>query len=1046
MNVFLSALGRLCEERPLEEKRLLAPSLRIAHQWVESLARSGTAALNLRPATLGSLALELAQPGMRARDARLASDLARTVLVGRAWARAAGSPAGASPPRGGGYLSRLEPTYRLVETLRGAVDSLRLAGLGPEELARAGFEAEAKGRELSALLANYLDELRLRSLVDYAEALRLAARSLASGEVHFEGIVVLPSDLRLRRLERELLTALPRGRVVELPVDEPAGPAADAPSGETASGRSEMTAFVASGHACEVREVLRLVLDERLSLDEVELLHTDYETYVPIVHETLLSLGLPAGKEGGTAGVPATFAEGLPVRLSRPGRALSAWLRWVSEGYQPAHLASAISDGLLDVPGMASADTSFASLAGTLADLRIPPDRDRYLAALKRPDAGPGRVRRGRDDDGSGGARARDERRSRELELLRRLVEGLLELSPPVSSTPEALFAGASRLVREKARVADEFDAISRDMLAERIDEMSSLLAPAQEAGLDVRDWLDGLPGSLRSGGSGPRPGMLHVAGIFSGGHSGRPRTFIVGLDDGRMPSAAIQDPILLDAERSRLSRDLLDSRRELEERELAFRRLCARLRGRVTFSYSSRDIAREREAFPSRAFVSVAGGAVAAPLALPDGLPNPPQAAAFVPPSAERALDEGEWWLWRLLCAAKPEPASGTRSAGEGGLSAVARRFQHLAAGLEAERMRGSAAFTVFDGRLPDPGAALDPLRSDGPPMSATRLEALGRCPFSYFLEYVLALPRPEPPPREPEEWLGPLESGELLHEVFRRFLAELVERGERPERARHARRLMEILREEIDARRRESPPRSEFAFRRECGELEHAARIFLAEEERAWGERVPVYLEAAIGCEQTGPPTEMDSPEPEQVKLPGGGAIRARGRLDRVDRDASGREHYSVWDYKTGSPSPYRRGGARSDPFDGGRRLQPALYLALAEARLRRLSPRASVRLFGYFFPGLRGRGERVRYSREELGTGLRVIELLCELARRGAYVQTDSASDCERCGFSEVCGDASEVARRTRLKLCVGGDPVLAPFRELRGLGGKDEEEGD
>ena len=59
-------------------------------------------------------------------------------------------------------------------------------------------------------------------------------------------------------------------------------------------------------------------------------------------------------------------------------------------------------------------------------------------------------------------------------------------------------------------------------------------------------------------GGLGPRGGCLHVAHVLAGGHSGRPHTFIVGLDDGRFPGVGLQDPILLDEER-RASPDLPD-------------------------------------------------------------------------------------------------------------------------------------------------------------------------------------------------------------------------------------------------------------------------------------------------------------------------------------------------------------------------------------------------------------------------------------------------------------------------------------------------------
>ena len=71
---------------------------------------------------------------------------------------------------------------------------------------------------------------------------------------------------------------------------------------------------------------------------------------------------------------------------------------------------------------------------------------------------------------------------------------------------------------------------------------------------LDLWEWLSSLPGTVKVGGSGPRPGRLHVAHALSGGHSGRKQTFVVGLDDSRFPGAGLNDPLLLDEERGKLS------------------------------------------------------------------------------------------------------------------------------------------------------------------------------------------------------------------------------------------------------------------------------------------------------------------------------------------------------------------------------------------------------------------------------------------------------------------------------------------------------------
>ena len=60
MNAFTASLAGLCASRPLDEKRLIAPSRRVGNQWLEAAARAGQPVLNVRVETLRSLAVGLA--------------------------------------------------------------------------------------------------------------------------------------------------------------------------------------------------------------------------------------------------------------------------------------------------------------------------------------------------------------------------------------------------------------------------------------------------------------------------------------------------------------------------------------------------------------------------------------------------------------------------------------------------------------------------------------------------------------------------------------------------------------------------------------------------------------------------------------------------------------------------------------------------------------------------------------------------------------------------------------------------------------------------
>ena len=67
-------------------------------------------------------------------------------------------------------------------------------------------------------------------------------------------------------------------------------------------------------------------------------------------------------------------------------------------------------------------------------------------------------------------------------------------------------------------------------------------------------------------------------------------------------------------------------------------------------------------------------------------------------------------------------------------------------------------------------------PLLAYGPVLSARRLETVGCCPLRYFFRYVLDISPPEELMVDLTRWLDPVEFGNLLHEVFYRFMSELI------------------------------------------------------------------------------------------------------------------------------------------------------------------------------------------------------------------------------------------------------------------------------
>jgi ATP-dependent helicase/nuclease subunit B len=1044
MNTLTKELGRICRARLLDEKWVVAPSLRAGHQWLLGVARSGQPVVNAHVKTLTKLALDLAGPAMAAEGFELVSPRRGALLIDRIMARL-------RDPHSG-YLWRLSPSARLAETVFRAINAMRLAALDAGELRAELFEVDAKGRELRQILTAYIIELHDRKWIDRADVLMLAIERLQAdaNALASDVVVLVPEDMEVAGLERRLLDALPARARTDLKVDHPypapaedLDPTTDArllrwllkPS-EAPKPSGDGTAFVfrAVGEVNEVREVLRRCLAVGIPLDEVEVLCTDVATYAPLIYETFARLH---ADDASLDEIPVTFQEGIPARKFRPGRALSAWLAWIRDDYPQRGLVQLIQEGLLDIPGHNPETISFSRLASILRGLGIGFGRDRYRQTLDQQVAGMHRrMAEGlppRDEDGDDELDQSQylQMRLTALELLQRLVESLLELSPRSDDASARVLDLAQRFVEERARSASRLDNYARRMLVAEIKDMRACLGPHDNATtLDARAWLAALPQEAWVGGLGPRGGCLHVAHVLAGGHSGRPYTFVIGLDDGRFPGAGLQDPIVLDEERRRLSQDLPTASRELAQRLDQFARLLARLRGQVTFSYSCHNLTDDREMFPSpvvlSAFRILSGQRDGDQADLSRWLAP---AASFAPDRGDKALVESEWWLWKM---------SGTEAVIEP-RTLVASRYPHLGRGFVLAAERKSDRFTVYDGWIPTPGEELDMTAPAGPIVSASRLETLGQCPLRYFFRYVLEIESPEELGIDPGIWLDPLARGSLLHEVFESFLKEVIERGDIPVADRDHDRVMAILNARIADYRTKIPPPSEAVFRRECGQLRRTAEIFLREDEeycRQTGNR-PLFLEVSIGLKPGESKTRLDSAVPVEVRLPDGTSLRVRGRIDRIDQRA-GREPnvFEIWDYKTGSTWKYTR---KSPPFWEGRVVQHSLYVALLNARLKMLGDEylgARVERFGFFFPGGKARGERIEFTREQLADGGKVLCRLARSAASGAFLSTTAKDDCDYCDYRELCGDVVTLSAASKRKLKPTTNTILAPYRELRG----------
>ena len=282
---------------------------------------------------------------------------------------------------------------------------------------------------------------------------------------------------------------------------------------------------------------------------------------------------------------------------------------------------------------------------------------------------------------------------------------------------------------------------------------------------------------------------------------------------------------------------------------------------------------------------------------------------------------------------------------------------------------------------------------------VSATTLEAYGRCPFQYFARDVLKLERLERP--ETAAPVQALEWGQLCHEILERFYrdrgrawgdgwSEWLDRAAAEVLSTFEKRYAtgypaawEVAREELVDVLRE-------AVRRDLDEMRESGFRPVAFES---------YLTTRLGVEW-----------PEDLR-----DLPVHGRLDRVDHhDGSARYRIVDYKYKTGK-GPSNREDKPRDAAVRGQKLQLPVYVLLAAeyADTHGLTANSTVDAAWYHFLARRWeKGPLIRSSFPAAawdGASGRQIRKVVSGFLRGIrtgqfYVRPDT--HCRFCNVSEIC----------------------------------------
>ena len=974
---------------------MVTPTFGGGREILRSLARRGQGWVGFEIVTPPALAARLARPALSRESLQPLDVFEQQALLDEALdaALASGHDAG---------LGDLSEGVGFREAVHGAVTALRMAAVTPGRLRSAPLRDLGKRAFLARVLERYEILLRERRRVDTAAVL-----TLASSELEGEGsalpailgaeLVLLAPGLGARGLMGDFLGGLLRRGARVLDADPVLGLAVPDTllwrAGEPAGSFSYLNApeerpglavsvelFRAASITDELREVLRRVAERGLPWDEVEIVTPDPAAYGSALHALATRLGIPV-----------TYATGLPVERTRPGRVVSAYLEWIQGGFQASPIRRLLEAGDLRPP-RGQGFQAPADLARRFRRLRIGWGRRRYRLQLRHALEAL---------EGSGAAEREGvevepwRRRERaELEALRSILFPALKATPSVPDregepsqpvSPAELAAGLRAFLRRVPRGSGP-DLAAREEIFRILDRVEATLRRRTnfEAAVTIlRRHLEirvRAPERADGGTDGPgapwssEGGHLHLSDLEHGGLCGRTTVFVVGLDADKVPGGGGQDPVLSDADRRVLGAGLPTSAELLRERAFRFAAFMARLRGETTLSHGAWNAAEARVVAPSPVLLQALRLQRRDPRLTYEDLHRELGAVACaVPRPGAPPLDADDVWMSALS-------DGGILKSGTG---AVRQAFTGLDRGLAAHAERTGGEPGPHHGVVAPRPDLLDPRLNPEVVLSASRLEDLGACPLRYLYKSVMRLTPPDDPELDPDRWLDPLRKGSLLHSVYERTLRLAEERGVKRTDPALESLALGALSEAAREVRETVPAPGEGVMRRELAALEEDVRSFvrMIREEGA----NHVRLEMKFGLEG----------KPELVLPVAGGELRLRGAVDRVDEDLSGMK---VIDYKTGVSRDYE--GA-TGAFRGGRRLQHALYAEAAERVLG-----GTVVSAEYHFPTRRGENRIVAFPRLSLAGLPELLGRMLDGVAAGAFVPTDKGDDCRFCDYVAVC----------------------------------------
>jgi CRISPR/Cas system-associated exonuclease Cas4 (RecB family) len=965
------------------------------------------------------------------------------------------------------YFAPVAETPGFARALAKTMSELRLEHLAPAAIAETG----PPGRDLAHLLTLYEQELAAREVADLPLILRLAAEEAAQASHRFTKLPLLllgvalesaahqdliatliehsPSvfataisddDSAIRSLERML-----RASPADLDSAEPANTldrvrtwlfsSAEPPSAPP----DPSLLFSAPGESFECVEIARRIrkfAGEGTPFDRIAILLRNVDPYQALIEEALRRAGVdhyfsrgaarpdPAGRAflallacAGDGCSASRFAEYLSLGQIPPldvnGAPQTRAPQWIPAheemiaGFQALPVAEPATTPIEDAPPL-DVPLGWEKL---LVDAAVIGGRDRWARRLQglRNEFQAQLLLLEREDQTQ---RSHIERR---IEQLKRLEHFALPLIDTLGALPASARWGVwIGHLTELAQIAL--------LRPESVLAALAELEPMSEVGpasLDeVYDVLAERMGFLRSDPPQRRYGRVFVGSIEEARGRSFDIVFLPGLAEGLFPRRSLEDPLLLDEHRIKLSKALDTQDQRVARERMLLRSAAAAAAKTLVVSYPRMDVAQSRPRVPSFYALEVVRAAEGRLPSLREfekraGAGAPLRLDWPAPSDARDAVDDAEYDLASIQASLKLRGPAATGSA-----RYLMQTNEPLSRSLRTRWRRWSKSWSNSDGLVdPDPATlqVLSNHRLASRSYSPSSLQHFSACPYRFLLHGILQLRTREEPARL--EQMDPLTRGALFHaaqfELFR-ALASADALPVTPGSLAEALDLADQVLDRVTARYEdELAPAIPRVWKSEIENLRTDLRGWLQQIAATQSEWIPSHFEFGFGL---APNADRDSASTAQeARIMDG--VRLRGSIDLIERHAT-RNTLRITDHKTGK-APQNR----PQYVGGGALLQPLLYALASETLLGE-----SVESGRLYYCTQRGDFSAIEIPLQDQARDRlrRVLQTIDSAIGDGFLPAAPQTGACATCDYTHVCGPYEE--QRVKRKPSDRLDPLI------------------